>query len=408
MYVESFSGSWFAHPFWRAHFVLRSAREVERVRHSGLDYVVIDDALGIGLETTTPEESRAPTVRAKQRPRAPAFVARRPSGGWAEIERARERSDRKEASALLTKSKKIVRKAFAEVRLGRAIRVEEVAPIVDDILHSIDHNPRALLSVLRLKKKNEYTYLHSVAVCTLMVNVAIHMGRKAEEIRDYGLAGLLHDVGKMEIPDSILDKQGPLTDEEFREIRNHSEYGYGILSQSAEVPDAALDVCRHHHEKMDGTGYPFGLSHDGISTVARLGAICDVYDALTSSRVYKDASTPTQALAAMWSWDGHFDRELLFTFMQSLGVFAPNLIVRLRSNRLALVLEPTRPNQQTRVLAFYAMREANWTEPEEVTIDDSLATDGIVGLADPVEWDLGEHDAIVGRLLLPMVESQVA
>src|SRR5690606_14238117 len=142
--------------------------------------------------------------------------------------------------------------------------------------------------ILRLKNKNEYTYLHSVAVCTLMVNAARYMGKSEAETRDYGMAGLLHDLGKMGIPDAILNKSGRLTDAEFEAVRNHPEHGYQVLRGSPNVPAMALDVCRHHHEKIDGTGYPFGLPADAISLVSRLGAVCDVYDALTSDRVYKD------------------------------------------------------------------------------------------------------------------------
>ncbi len=398
MYVKGFAGSWFAHPFWRARFVLTSSRDLERLRCSTVDYVVIDDVLGIGPVEAAPVRSVASMVAAKERPRNRPSAAHRRTTGWEDIERARARSDREKALALLSRSKKIVRKVFAEARLGQAIQVAEVAPVVDEIVSSIDQNPRALLKVLRLKKKNEYTYLHSVSVCTLMVNAAIHMGKGRAEIRDYGLAGLLHDVGKMGISDAILDKEGPLTEEEFGKVRQHSEYGYRILAGSDDVPETALDVCRHHHEKIDGSGYPFGLSEEGISPVARLGAICDVYDALTSHRAYKAAWAPTQALAAMWSWDGHFDRDLLFTFMQSLGLFPPHMLVRLRSNRIGLVLEPARPNDKTRVLAFYAIRDGEWIEPEEVVVDDTLATDGIVGVADPLDVGLDGSDAVLERL----------
>ncbi len=398
MYVKGFSGSWFRHPFWRARFIITNARQEERIRHSGLDYVVIDDALGSGPEADEATEIRASSVWAPTQTRS--RVPCRAPGAWAKIERPRPKSEQQQARALLTKSKKIVRKAFDDARLGRAVSVQDVAPVVEEIVCSIDKNPKALLNVLRLKKKNEYTYLHSVAVCTLMVNVAIHLARSQDEIRDYGIAGLLHDVGKMGVPDSILDKEGPLTDDEFRKIRNHSEYGHRILAKSVDIPEAALDVCLHHHEKMDGSGYPFGLASEEISPVARLGAICDVYDALTSNRAYKAKWTPARALAEMWSWDGHFDRDLLFTFMQSLGLFAPGMTVQLRSNRLGIVLEPKRVNSRTRVLAYFDTCERDWIEPVEVVIGDSLTTDGIVGVADPDDWGLGDLNSVDPKEIL--------
>jgi HD-GYP domain-containing protein (c-di-GMP phosphodiesterase class II) len=240
--------------------------------------------------------------------------------------------------------------------------------------------------------------MHSVAVCTLMVNVARHMGRNDAETREYGLAGLLHDLGKMGIPETILNKDGKLTEEEFLAVQDHPEHGFRVLSQSANVPEMALDVCRHHHEKMDGTGYPFGLPAEAISPVARLGAICDVYDALTSERAYKEAWSPVEAIAAMWGWEGHFDRTLMFAFMQSIAVFPPGMLVQLRTNRLALVLENKRRNSRPRVLAFYATRDQAFIEPEEIVIQDNLANDSIVAAARPEEWGLGNWSALAERL----------
>jgi len=347
MYVCGFGGSWFSHPFWRAKFVLQTQQDLDRVQGSNVAYVVIDDALGI--EPAVQAEARpapAATPSAPVRLRSPERSAR---AQWDEREKALERSDKQQAKALVARSMKVLRTAFADVRLGRAVRMDEVTAIVDDVVGTIDRNPRTLLEILRLKSKNEYTYLHSVAVCTLMVNAARHMAKGATETREYGLAGLLHDLGKMGVDDAILNKEGKLTDAEFLAVRNHPEHGYQVLSQSPNIPEAALDVCRHHHEKMDGSGYPFGLPAEAISMVARLGAVCDVYDALTSERVYKDAWSPVEALTAMWSWEGHFDRALLFTFMQSIGVFPAGMLVQLRSNRLALVLENKRRASRPRV-----------------------------------------------------------
>lgn len=399
MYVCGFGGSWFSHPFWRAKFVLKTQHDLERVRDSGVNYVVIDDALGLGVideADSKPVAASAPRAPVAIRPRGPERSAQ---AQWDEREKALERSDKQQAKALVARSMKVLRTAFADVRLGRAVRMDEVTAIVDDVVGTVDRSPRTLLEILRLKSKNEYTYLHSVAVCTLMVNAARHMGKGVAETRDYGLAGLLHDLGKMGVDDAILNKQGKLTDAEFLAVRNHPEHGYQVLSQSPNIPEAALDVCRHHHEKMDGSGYPFGLPAEAISLVARLGAVCDVYDALTSERAYKDAWTPVEALTAMWSWQGHFDQALLFTFMQSIGVFPAGMLVQLRSNRLALVLENKRRASRPRVLAFYATRDRQFIAPEEITIQDNLANDSIVAAANPDEWGFADWDAMSERLL---------
>jgi putative nucleotidyltransferase with HDIG domain len=392
MYIRSFGGSWFSHPFWRAKFVLQTADDVARVRLSGVPFVVIDETLGVALTprdvTTTPIRTASP----------PSRKGLKPSLRWDDDEKARDRFDRQHVKALLARSTAILRGAFADVRLGRAVRIEEVTSIVEEVVECVDRTPRTLLEMLRLRKKDEYTYMHSVAVCTLMVNAARHMGRTLTETRDYGLAGLLHDLGKMGIADEILNKAGKLTPAEFLTIQDHPEHGYQMLSQSPNMPEMALDVCRHHHEKMDGTGYPFGLPADGISEVARLGAVCDVYDALTSERAYKGACSPVEAVAAMWSWEGHFDRAMLFTFMQSIAVFPPGMLVRLRSNRLALVLENKRRSSRPRVLAFYAARDREFVKPELIVIDDNLVNDSVVAMATPEEWGIDDWDQVLHDL----------
>jgi len=396
MYICGFGGSWFGHPFFRAKFVLKTERDLERVQGSGVPYVLIDDALGIAPDPVPASvlaapAPAAPVVRAKP-------ASSRSQAHWYADEETRERADRQRAKQIVSRSLKVLKAAFTDVRLGRAVRMDEVKEIVDEVTGAVERSPRTLLEVLQLKQKDEYTYLHSVAVCTLMVNAARHMGKGATETREYGLAGLLHDLGKMGVPETILNKAGKLTEAEFLAVRDHPERGYQLLAQSPNMPEMALDVCRHHHEKMDGSGYPFGLPAEAISLVARLGAVCDVYDALTSERVYKDAWSPAEALAAMWSWEGHFDRTVLFSFMQSIGVFPPGMLVRLRSNRLALVLENKRRKTRPHVLAFYATRDRIFIAPQEVVIQDNLANDSIVGWEQPEEWGFDDWEGLTERL----------
>jgi len=160
-------------------------------------------------------------------------------------------------------------------------------------------HPGALISLARLKTADDYTYMHSVAVWALMVALGRQMGLDEEELRTAGLAGLLHDLGKALMNQDVLNKPGKLTDEEFEHIKSHPHEGWKLLKEAGSVNEAVLDVCRHHHERTDGNGYPDRLAGEQFTRLARMGAICDVYDAITSNRPYKRGWDPAESILRM-------------------------------------------------------------------------------------------------------------
>ena len=223
-------------------------------------------------------------------------------------------------------------------RLLKRSKEQVCLPLVEQISASLARNGSALLGLARLKTKDEYTYMHSVAVCALMVALARQLGLP-RTVQEAGMAGLLHDIGKMAMPLDVLNKPGKLTEDEYAIMRSHPERGHAmLLAALTSVSDAALDVCLHHHEKVDGTGYPHRLAGERISLLARMGAICDVYDAITSNRPYKAAWTP-RSLARMAQWQGHFDTRLLHAFVRAVGIYPLGSLVRLQSGRLGVVIE---------------------------------------------------------------------
>ncbi|WP_174274597.1 HD-GYP domain-containing protein, partial [Sphingomonas bacterium] len=331
------------------------------------------------------------TLRAMFTPRrAPSVGAQRPDDAG-EIARATE---------TVRRSKQAVTRMFQDARLGRAIRPADVAPLVEEIAAAVERDAAAMLKVTRLKTKNEYTYLHSVAVCALMINLSRELGLDDARTHEIGMAGLLHDIGKMAVPDAILDKPGSLTNDEFDVIRNHPAAGHALLAGTEDAPAIALDVCLHHHERFDGKGYPFGLSGDRLSLHARMGAVCDVYDAITSNRPYKAGWQPTDALSKMLDWEGHFDPAILQAFIHSIGIYPVGALVRLRTNRLGIVVggnpaDPLLP----RVRAFFSTTEREIVRPEEFTCSISLRGDNIVGVESGEAW-FGARWSAVRALLL--------
>jgi putative nucleotidyltransferase with HDIG domain len=281
---------------------------------------------------------------------------------------------------------------FHEARMGKALNADDALPIVEEITTSVARNPGALIGLARLKNKDDYTYMHSVAVCALMVSLARQLELDDEHVRQAGLAGLLHDIGKMMIPPEILNKPGKLTDAEFETVKNHPAEGHKLLLEGSGISDIALDVCLHHHEKVDGSGYPEHLSDEQISLYAKMGAVCDVYDAITSDRPYKNGWEPAESIRKMAEWSkGHFDLRIFEAFVRSIGIYPVGSLIRLKSDRLGVVIEQTEKSLLTpKVKVFFSIKSDIRIPPEILDLSKHACTDKIVSHEDPAKWAI--HD----------------
>jgi putative nucleotidyltransferase with HDIG domain len=390
MFIQGFDGSWLDHPFWRTRFVIEKERDLLRVRESAVAAVIIDDALGIAPEPPPVLRHEADSWQPPARPAAPAW---RPAPALIAPQQQGFASSFARATRIFGKSKRAMTAMYSDVRLGKAIKAEKLAPMVDEITSSIDENPRAFISIAQLKSRHEYTYMHSVAVCALMINLARELRFGEAAVRDAGMAGLLHDIGKALMPPEILDKPAELTGDEYEVMKTHPQRGRDLLARSSGVSHNVLEVCLRHHEKVDGSGYPDGLEGDRLSLFARMSALCDVYDAVTSDRCYKRPWTPVEAVETMRGWTGHFDPEMFELFVRSVGIYPVGALVRLKSGRAAMVTgenpdDPTRP-------PLVSVPDA--IHPEAERIDP--ASDEIVGMESSESLQLESWESQRSRLI---------
>lgn len=377
MHLQAFCGAWLEHPFWRTKFVLTDPNDLTLIRESSIKEVWIDVAKGADLST----HSTVDIVVADEIPAEQPVVQ----------QKATFNDEIARATRIVAKGKEAVVSMFQEARMGRAIEAEAAAPLVEEISNSVMRNPGALISLARLKTADDYTFMHSVAVCALMIALARQLDLDDQQVREAGLAGLLHDLGKAMIPHEVLNKPGKLTDAEFALVKTHPEEGYRLLLEGRGVSEITKDVCLHHHEKIDGSGYPKGLTGDAMSLFAKMGAVCDVYDAVTSNRPYKAGWDPAESIKRMAEWTGHFDPKVFQAFVKSLGIYPIGSLVRLASGKLGVVIEQGEQSLlKPKIKVFFSTKSQAYIKPE--VVDLARSPEKIAGREDAAKWGIQDID----------------
>lgn len=389
MFICEFCGSWMEHPFWKTRFLLDDEKDLRAILASGIKELWIDVSQGLDTNDATPTKTEAEVERETE-----ALLLEAEKTG--NIDRLSLDEEIRTAARLCNRAKEAVIEMFSDARMGKAIQVEKAHELVEEISSSVLRQPHALISLARLKTADEYTYLHSVAVCALMIALARQLNLDEASVRDAGLAGLLHDIGKVGIPLKVLNKPGKLTDEEFAIVKSHPEVGAKILIESYQVPPMALDVCLHHHEKVDGTGYPHGLKGDTISLFAKMGAVCDVYDAITSNRPYKKGWPPADSIRKMAEWSkGHFDEAVFQAFVKTVGIYPTGSLVRLESGRLAVVVEQNESSLLLpKVKVFFSAKTKMPIIQEVFDLAKLQGKEKIIGRESPDDWGFKNLDLL--------------
>jgi putative nucleotidyltransferase with HDIG domain len=257
----------------------------------------------------------------------------------AEQEQVEFHQELKVARKLHTKTRNYVEKLLDDVRLGNSLDTDTARELVGDISSSIARSPDAMLWLSHMKSRDTYTTTHCMNVCILAVTFGRTLNLDAERLELLGLGALLHDIGKMRVPLEILNKPGALTDEEFEIIKSHSMSGYNMLRQKDDMPTEVLNIVKYHHERINGRGYPEGLTGEFIDLLTQITSVVDVYDAITSDRCYHDGIPPYDALKDMYTWSGeNFDARLVEQFIKCLGIYPIGSMVELNTGHVGVVV----------------------------------------------------------------------
>lgn len=297
------------------------------------------------------------------------------------------------ASKMHHEALNLVSHAMNAAKNGELIELGTFENMADNFMDSVVRNQNALACLSRIRDKDSYLMEHSVNVAVLMSILGKHLQLERTYLHQCVTGALLHDIGKILIPDSVLHKPGKLTDEEFAVMKRHSLYSRKILEKNKGFPQVAINVAAHHHERLDGKGYPEGLSGDEVSHEGRMASVVDVYDAITADRVYHKGMTPSAALKLMLEWCGpHLDKQYVHAFIKAIGVYPVGSLVELESGFAGVVIESTGNNLQPVIKIIYSLKQKSYCSVKHLDLSKNPKADKILKTLDPLDHGIKLKD----------------
>src|SRR5574343_1470208 len=383
MFIHDLNCGWLDHPFVSNTFAVRDQATVDKIISLGIRELYIDTLKGADVWEAKPQSE----VNAELENRLQEIAQKRsekPVVTELKDEAARARR-------LPVEANRTARLVLDDIRLGQKIQIERVEPLVDSMVESLFRHQDALLPMARLKNIDDYTFEHSVGVAALLIAFGRTLKLPKETIREIALGGLLHDIGKAHVPEAILNKPGKLTDDEFAKMKSHVNESLRLLQGVPGIGSATRQVVAEHHERIDGSGYPNRLAGKAISQYGQMAAIVDVYDAITSNKIYCRGMPPTQAPKKLLEWSTHhFDPQLVQTFVRAIGIYPTGTLVRLESNRMGVVIEQNEGKLLEPVVrVFYHAVKQHYVPPE--IVDLSKVPDRIASFENYDKWKIDPY-----------------
>ncbi len=341
MFVSGLDRPWLETPFVTQGFYIESPTDIDQLREY-CEYVLIDSRRsrrgGGALGRKRPPRPRQER-RLDGRPRIPVerIFEGRPIKPYQDDSAWEDEHPR--AQEALDTLVKDIDEIFEHVSDGGKLNVIKLRKSVEPIVDSISRNPDACLWVARLKQHDEYTYQHSLGAAIWSVSLGRQLGLPRRDLRSLAMGCLLMDVGKLRVDPELLHADRELTVEEMAQVYSHVSYGLEIIEESGILNQDVIDMVAYHHERYDGSGYPDGLAQDNIPSFARIAAIVDTYDAITSDRSYATAISPSEAIRLLYqSRDEDFQAELVEAFIQAVGIYPAGTLVELSSGEIGVVV----------------------------------------------------------------------
>lgn len=386
MFVSDLNCDWIPHHQLQKQGRIPDHSTVQEISKLGIKEVYIDTSRGLDTDDA---ETHQEVERQNQQKLDKAADLAMESAGNVSVEEELRR-----ASQIHHKAKDLMANVLNDIKIGKPIEVEKFDDMADGMVDSVLRNHNALACLGRIRQKDNYLMEHSINLAVLMGIFSKTMKLPREAMQQAVLGAMLHDIGKIMVPDEVLHKPGKLTDKEFEKMRQHVIFSRDLLTKTPGIQPLTVDVAAQHHERIDGSGYPLGLTGCQICREGKMVAITDVYDAITADRCYHKGMTPTAALKKLLEWSGsHFEETLVHRFIRCMGIYPVGSLVMLDSGRLAIVIEASESNQnQPMVKIIYHSKSSRYLPVEILDLSKPSVQDHIKCAVNPDKWAIKISD----------------
>jgi HD-GYP domain-containing protein (c-di-GMP phosphodiesterase class II) len=339
MYVSELDKPWVESPFLFQGFLLKDTEDLQQLL-STCKYVYVDTEktpidVSVSLQTLTSTQKPVKKSKRKKIDFTDTITLKK-----AKFDKGTFTENLVNARKARDKTRGYIDSMLNQARMGRVVDTKKAKALVAELANNIATSLDASMWLTQLKNRDEYTAIHSLNVCVLSLTFGRALNLPKDKLHDLGLGALLHDIGKMRVPLKVLNKPGKLTDDEFEIMKSHPGMGYELIRNDKNLTDEVLTIVRNHHERLNGQGYPDKLNAQSISYFTKIVSITDVYDAITSDRVYHDGMTPHEAMQRLYEWmPNNFDEELIQKFIRTLGIYPIGSVVELKTGHIGLVVK---------------------------------------------------------------------